>query len=168
MKKKLLIFALVLVVTLGISAILWAGIANVTSDWVDGNLIFYDGSGNAIFKYDATNRAVEIPAGSAITQLAHKVATIAMTQVDRVLSAAEYICNLLIVTGSPSGKSIIVPTPTVSAVAVLYTVRNAGGDSADVVIKTATGTSVTVGSGKTAEVYCTSTGCYRKTADATH
>ncbi len=167
MKKKLLTVALVLAF-LSTAALVWAGIANVSSQWVDGNLIFYDGSGNAIFKFDAENRAVEIPAGSAVTQLAHKVATIAMTGVDHTLTAAEYICNILVVTDSPSGKTVVVPTPTVSTVAVLYTVRNEGSDSGDVLIGTSGGTTVTIGTGKTAEVFCKSTGCYRKTADATH
>ena len=37
---------------------------NVKSDWVDGNLVFYDKSGNEIATFDGTNRELSIPSGS--------------------------------------------------------------------------------------------------------
>lgn len=37
--------------------------ANVTSDWVDGNLVFYDASGNVILTIDGTNRRLASPIG---------------------------------------------------------------------------------------------------------
>lgn len=39
-------------------------VANVKSKWVDGNLVFYDASGNEIMTFDATNREVSFPSGS--------------------------------------------------------------------------------------------------------
>lgn len=39
---------------------------NVKSDWVDGNLVFYDKSNNIIATFDGTNRKISIPSGSAL------------------------------------------------------------------------------------------------------
>lgn len=39
-------------------------VANVSSKWVSGNLVFYDVSGNVIITYDGTNRKLTIPSGS--------------------------------------------------------------------------------------------------------
>ncbi len=97
-----------------------------------------------------------------------KIASIVMAQVDYTLSAAEALCSVLVVTSSPSGKAIIAPAVEESGVSRLYTVRNAGGDSADVILKISGGTGVTVGTGKTAEVFYSGTDYVRKTADATH
>lgn len=41
-------------------------VANVKSEWVDGNLVFYDKSRNIICTFDGTNRAVTFPSGSTI------------------------------------------------------------------------------------------------------
>ena len=96
------------------------------------------------------------------------IATIAMTAVDYTLSAAEALCNILIVTGSPSGQAIIAPTIATSGVSRLYTVRNAGGDSAAVTIKKTAGTGVEIATGKTAKVFWSGTDYVRETADATN
>lgn len=39
---------------------------NVKSDWIDGNLVFFDKSGNEIVTIDGTNRKLSIPSGSAL------------------------------------------------------------------------------------------------------
>lgn len=39
---------------------------NVRSEWVDGNLVFYDKSGNEIVTFDGTNRKLSVPSGSAL------------------------------------------------------------------------------------------------------
>lgn len=111
---------------------------------------------------------VDIESGGAITGFAQKVADIVMAGADYTLSATEATCNILNVTGSPSGYAIIAPSISVSGVSRLYTVRNAGGDSANVTIKKSAGTGVTIATGTTAEVYWLSTDYVRKTADATH
>lgn len=103
-----------------------------------------------------------------INGFALKVKTITMAAVDYTLSAAEYMCNILIVEGSPSGKAIIAPTFANDGVARLYTIRNAGADSASVLFKKSGGTAVTIATGKTAEVYWGGTNYLRKTADATN
>lgn len=41
--------------------------SKVKSNWIDGNLYFYDGAGDVIFYIDGTNRALVIPSGSALT-----------------------------------------------------------------------------------------------------
>ncbi len=38
----------------------------VSSDWVSGNLVFYDQSGNAIFTINGTNRKITYASGSAL------------------------------------------------------------------------------------------------------
>ena len=106
--------------------------------------------------------------GAKITGLSVKIASIVMAGVDYTLSAAEALCNILVVTGSPSGQAIIAPTITATGVSRLYTVRNAGSDSGDVVIKATGKTGATIGTGKTAEVYFLTDDYVRKTADATH
>jgi len=111
---------------------------------------------------------LEIEDGGYITGFALKVADIAMTGVDYTLSAAEALCNILVVTGSPSGQAIIAPSITGTGVSRLYTVRNAGSDSGTVTLKKSGGTGVAVAAGKTAEVYWLGTDYVRKTADATH
>lgn len=40
---------------------------NVKSDWSGGDLYFYDKSGNEIANLDGTNRALELPSGSTLT-----------------------------------------------------------------------------------------------------
>lgn len=116
----------------------------------------------------ADGGVIDVEDGGYIRRLALKVASIAMVAVNYTLSTAESLCNILSVSGSPSGLALVVPTPSDSDLAVLYTVRNAGADSAAVNIGTSGGASVEIASGKTAEVYCTSAGCYRKTGDATN
>ena len=111
---------------------------------------------------------IDVESGGYITGLSLKIADIVMTGVDYTLSAAEAICNILNVTGSPSGQSIIAPSITGTGVSRLYTVRNAGSDSGTVTLKKTAGTGVDVATGKTAEVYWLSTDYVRKTADATH
>jgi phenylacetate-coenzyme A ligase PaaK-like adenylate-forming protein len=96
------------------------------------------------------------------------IVTIVMNLVDYTLSAAEALCDILVVTGSPSGLSIIAPTVDDSGVSRLYTVRNAGGDSGTVTIKATGQTGVDIATGKTAEVYWLTDDYVRKTADASH
>ena len=45
-------------------------VTNVKSQWVDGNLVFYDGSGNVIMTIDGTNRKLDIPVGSELSTAA--------------------------------------------------------------------------------------------------
>lgn len=105
---------------------------------------------------------------TALNDLRHKIASIVIDGVDYALSAAEALCDILVVTGSPSGYSIIAPPVEESGISKLYTVRNAGGDSGDVIIKATGKTGITIGTGKTAEVYFLTDDYVRKTADATH
>lgn len=174
--KRFIIAALFGISLMAIPLYSAAELNNVTARGVDGDLVYYDQSGNEIYTIEAANRQISVPSGSAIsiesggmlTGLTLKVASIVMTGVDYTLSTAEALCNLLVVTGSPSGKSIIAPTLTTSGAALLYTVRNAGSDSAAVNIKATGKTGIDVASGKTAEVYFLTDDYVRKTADATH
>ena len=111
---------------------------------------------------------LETTNSTSLSGFALKVASIVMTGVDYTLSAAEALCNILVVTGSPSGKSIIAPTLTTTGASLLYTVRNAGDDSAAVTLKASGETGVSIATGKTAEVYFLTDDYVRKTADATN
>ncbi len=44
-------------------------VCNVQSQWVDGNLVFYDKDGNIIVTYDGTNRKLTLPSGSTLESL---------------------------------------------------------------------------------------------------
>ncbi|MDD5538351.1 MAG: hypothetical protein PHF12_05240 [Candidatus Omnitrophica bacterium] len=68
MKKLLLIAALI--VALFVPYPGWAAeLNNITSAGVDGNLVFYDKSGNAIMTLDAANRKLSFPSGSLLETL---------------------------------------------------------------------------------------------------
>jgi len=65
MKRILLIFTLLIAVVIPV----FSGAAelnNITAKGVDGDLVYYDKSGNAISTWDAANRKFEIPSGSTI------------------------------------------------------------------------------------------------------
>lgn len=65
MKKLLLIAALI--VALIVPCAGWAAeLNNVTAKGVDGDLCFYDKSGNEVFCIEATNRLVTYPSGSGL------------------------------------------------------------------------------------------------------
>ena len=102
------------------------------------------------------------------TNLLPKIATILMTGVDYTLSAAEALCDVLLVTGSPSGQAIIAPAVAESGISRIYTVRNGGADSLGLDIMVSGGTGVTVATGKTASVYYNGSDYARQTADATN
>lgn len=61
MKKTLGVLAALLV-----AALAYAQVANVTSDWYQGNLRWKDKSGNVIATFDGTNRKVSFPSGSSL------------------------------------------------------------------------------------------------------
>ena len=62
MRKLIGLLALALLCAMPAPAV--AQIANVTSEWVDGDLYFYDKSKNEIFHIDAQNRKMVFPSGS--------------------------------------------------------------------------------------------------------
>lgn len=65
MKKRTLIA--VLIGILLVATTLWAAeLNNVTSKGVDGDLVFYDQSGNEVFSIEAANRKVTYPSGSTL------------------------------------------------------------------------------------------------------
>ncbi len=68
MKKLLLIAALIVALLVPFSGRA-AELNNITSAGVDGNLVFYDKSGNAIMTLDAANRKLSFPSGSLLETL---------------------------------------------------------------------------------------------------
>lgn len=76
-------------------------VANVKSQWVGGDLYFYDKSGNEIAHFDGTNRKLVIPSGSALTAAGVELASV-------TASAAEI--NVLdgVVAGTVSASKALV------------------------------------------------------------
>lgn len=166
MKRKLWIISILILFTA--TGVLWAadttyGPKVYKTDGGDREVVASGGKVSV-----ESGGTIDFESGGAATGFSLKIASIVMTGVDYTLSAAEAICNILNVTGSPSGQAIIAPSITASGVSRLYTVRNAGSDSGTVTLKKSAGTGVDVATGKTAEVYWLSTDYVRKTADATH
>lgn len=172
MKKFVLIAALV--VLLFMPVVIWAAeLNNVTSKGVDGNLVFYDQSGNVINTWDATNRKVSIPSGStiaiedggALTGLnLGAIATHVYSLVeDWVMSAAEAICTMLAPTSGSTGALNLIAPDTAGKV---YIVRNTSNGT--ITIKKSGGTGVDIAAGKTAIVMHNGSDYVRVTADATH
>lgn len=65
MKKRT--FLGILALLLIFVGVCWgAELMNIRTAGVDGNLVFYDGSGNIICTYDATNRKINFPSGSTL------------------------------------------------------------------------------------------------------
>lgn len=76
-------------------------VANVSSKWVSGNLVFYDKSGNIICTYDGTNRKVSFPSGSTLESLG--TTTIA----DATLSPNDLaLAEGSVLVGDAAGKSV--------------------------------------------------------------
>ncbi len=188
MKKKLLIA--VLAVGLLIPAIFaGAELLNITAKGVDGDLVYYDASGNEIMSLEAANRLLTFPSGSgidvesgaslklggtAITATAAQINDVTAGKVavsskaftageDWELSATEAKSAILVVS-SGSGTPSIVDQYVSAGTVKLF--RNASNVA--VTIKASGGTGVSVASGKTAVVMCVGTDYVRATADATH
>ena len=165
MKKKLCILSVLLLL---VASSLWA------ADTTYQTKVYHEQGGEREVVADGgkisveSGGSVEFESGGYVSGFSQKIASIVMTGVDYTLSATEALCNILVVTGSPSSKAIIAPTISASGVARLYTVRNAGSDSGQVTIKKSGGTGVDIATGKTAEVYWGGSDYLRKTADATH
>jgi hypothetical protein len=155
MKKLILTILILLLASVG-----WAADATYQTK------VYKDSGGDR--QVVASGGEIMIEQDGILTGLTLKVASIVMTGVDYTLSTAEALCNILVVTGSPSGQSIIAPTLTTSGASLLYTVRNAGGDSAAVTLKASGETGVAIATGKTAAVYFLTDDYVRLTADATN
>jgi hypothetical protein len=89
------------------------GVANVSSAWVSGNLVFYDASGAIIVTYDGTNRKLTIPSGSTLESLG--TTTIA----DASLSVNDLaLAEGSILVGDSAGKATALSAKTTTRVLV--------------------------------------------------
>jgi hypothetical protein len=61
---------------------------NVKSEWVDGDLYFYDKDGSEICHFDGTNRKFVVPSGSALSFSAGSTYTQTYATADRTHAAA--------------------------------------------------------------------------------
>jgi len=130
------------------------------------NLIF--GPYEQSERFTVACSAGTITTAEAFNESRPKIVTILMADVDYILSVAEALCDILLVTGSTSGAAIIAPAVAESGISRIYTVRNGGADAAGFEIKASGGTGVTVATGKTASVYYNGSDYARTTADATN
>ena len=110
MKKLLLIAALIVALLVPFPG--WAAeLNNVTAKGVDGNLVFYDVSGNAIMTLDAANRKLSIPSGSVLETLG---STITLRNVTYTLPAADGAASTYLKTNGSATLSWASPTSTVA------------------------------------------------------
>jgi hypothetical protein len=105
MKKRLLIA--VLAVTMVFSAFYVAAeLNNITAQCVDGDLCFYDKSGNEIFCIEATNRLVSYPSGSALDIESGALFKFAGTAISATAAQLNYLSGVVAGTFAPS-KAVV-------------------------------------------------------------
>lgn len=105
-----------------------SGYANVTTEWVDGNLVFYDKSRNIICTFDGTNRKVTFPSGSSI-----ELPDIVLAAADVALAEGSVLVGnaagaAAAVDGSTDAQILVGDGTTVASVAVSgdVSIDNAG------------------------------------------
>jgi len=96
--------------------------SNVKSEWVGGDLYFYDKSGNEIFHIDGTNRALVDGSGNPITRTLRTRATVAQVNAGLTLLPAiaglKYRlidCTLIAIGGNAGTSTAVVILATQSA-----------------------------------------------------
>ena len=88
-------------------------VTNVSSNWVSGNLVFYDKDGNIIVTYDGTNRKLTLPSGSTLESLGTTTIT------DASLSANDLaLAEGSILVGDAAGKAVALDAKTTTRVLV--------------------------------------------------
>jgi hypothetical protein len=89
------------------------GVANVSSAWVSGNLVFYDKDGAIICTYDGTNRKVSFPSGSTLESLG------TLTVADATLSVNDLaLAEGSILVGDSAGKATALSAKTTTRILV--------------------------------------------------
>jgi hypothetical protein len=96
-RLKLVLAAALLVGAVAVP--LYAQVANVTSAWVSGNLVFYDKAKNIIATFDGTNRKITVPASSAI-DVASGALTLAAGEIDAADIATSGVATAEILDGT--------------------------------------------------------------------
>ncbi|OPY61474.1 MAG: hypothetical protein A4E57_04189 [Syntrophorhabdaceae bacterium PtaU1.Bin034] len=189
--KKRFLTAVLIIGILFVATTLWAAeLNNVTGKGVDGNLVFYDASGNEINTWDATNRKLSIPSGSTLevssggTLTASGTTTITggtlvrptisgmflsisskvLSLADWYLSAADKLITFWTLSSGSNGTNYMIACSDTEG--RLRVIRNDTNGS--VVIKEAGQTGVTIAKGKTAVVIHNGTDYVRVSGDATH
>ena len=66
---------------------------NVRSEWVSGNLVFYDKSNNIIFTIDGTNRSLVMPSGAVFTCASLDLSTTELGLLDGVSSPGDAVAS---------------------------------------------------------------------------
>ena len=114
---------------------------NVKSDWVAGDLVFYDKAGLEIANFDGTNRNFEVPAGSALIVAGVTVdsSTLAMTGLTATaVELNQYPLYMDIADGSAEAVYYLA-CPHAGDIAKIYTVIDGAVSTADITITAAIG-----------------------------
>lgn len=81
-----------------------AQVTNVATAWVDGNLVFYDASGNIILTIDGTNRKLTLPSGSTLDATTTAMSGLTASRLV-VSSAAKALASNAAITTNALAKS---------------------------------------------------------------
>ncbi|MFA6315613.1 MAG: hypothetical protein WC648_04590 [Candidatus Paceibacterota bacterium] len=88
-------------------------VTNVTTEWVSGNLVFYDKSKNIIATWDGTNRKLSFPSGSTLESLGTTTIT------DATLSPNDLaLAEGSILIGDSAGKAVALAAKTDTAIMI--------------------------------------------------
>lgn len=88
-------------------------VANVTTEWVSGNLVFYDKSKNIIATWDGTNRKLSLPSGSTLESLGTTTIT------DATLSPNDLaLAEGSVLVGDSAGKAVALVAKTDTAILI--------------------------------------------------
>jgi len=102
----------------------------ISSKWVNGNLVFYDASGNAIFTVDGANRKLTLAAGAAMDLSASSFtppAARTSTEDTYALTAAMHGLTYIGTKGSAT-QVISLPAPTTAGLMFTFVCGDANGE----------------------------------------
>ena len=86
---------------------------NVRSEWVSGNLVFYDKSSNIIVTFDGANRSLVVPSGAVLTVNGVDLSTTELGLLDGVTAGTALASKVL--TSSAAMVTTMVVTSDISA-----------------------------------------------------
>lgn len=120
--------------------------ANVGAEWVGGDLLLKDKSGNTIAKVDGTNRAVDIVSGSALKIAGTSVNPLGATSAGKLLASGAHT----VTAGNASANSATIATGLTSIASMVVQVLDSGNNvvTADADV-TASGGNLVVADGAT-------------------
>jgi hypothetical protein len=103
---------------------------NVKSEWVDGNLVFYDKDRNIIATFDGANRKITIPSGSTFDASAASVTAypVVTDSADTYALTAAQSGAVYIGTKASATQVISLPVPTTAGLRYTFVCGSAAGE----------------------------------------